>query len=70
MSNWQSATVESNGINIHYHRTGGNGPCVILIHGFTDNGRCWSRVARELQSDFDLIMPLSLIHISEPTRPY
>ena len=56
MEEWQNASVESNGINIHYHRTGGKGPTLLLIHGFTDNGLCWSRVAREMQAHYDLVM--------------
>lgn len=56
MDNWQSAWVESNGINIHYHRTGGPGPILLLIHGFTDNGLCWSRVARQLEANYDMLM--------------
>ena len=56
MEEWQNASVESNGINIHYHRTGGKGPTLLLIHGFTDNGLCWSRVAREMQTHYDLVM--------------
>ena len=52
MDNWQSAWVESNGINIHYHRTGGPYPVLLLIHGFTDNGLCWSRVDRQLETDY------------------
>lgn len=56
MDNWQSAWVESNGINIHYHRTGGPGPILLLIHGFTDNGLCWSRVARQLEANYDILM--------------
>ncbi|MEH6558828.1 MAG: alpha/beta hydrolase [Oceanicoccus sp.] len=56
MENWLSASVESNGINIHYHRTGSDAPALLFIHGFTDNGLCWSRVARELEADYDILM--------------
>jgi pimeloyl-ACP methyl ester carboxylesterase len=56
MDNWHSAWVESNGINIHYHRTGGPYPVLLLIHGFTDNGLCWSRVARQLEANYDILM--------------
>ena len=56
MDNWHSAWVESNGINIHYHRTGGPYPVLLLIHGLTDNGLCWSRVARQLEANYDILM--------------
>lgn len=39
-----------------YHRTGGDGPSLVLSHGLTDNGLCWSRLATVLAPDFDIIM--------------
>lgn len=54
---WQSAYVEANGIRIHYTRTGGNLPPLVLAHGITDNGACWTPVAAALQADYDIIMP-------------
>ncbi len=56
MSEWQSGSVDANGVTIHYTRTGGDKPVVVLAHGVTDNGLCWSPLARELEGDFDLIM--------------
>src|SRR5690348_672626 len=56
MAEWQSGSVDANGVTIHYTRTGGNKPVVVLAHGVTDNGLCWSPLARELENDFDLIM--------------
>ena len=53
---WESAFIEANGIRLHYHRTNGDGPVVVLAHGFSDNGRCWRRLAGALEDDFDLIM--------------
>ncbi len=55
--NWQSGEVTANGIRIHYTRTGGDRPPLVLAHGFTDNGLCWTPVADALQADFDVIMP-------------
>jgi len=57
MTEWQSGEVVANGITIHYHRTGGGGPPLVLNHGATDNGLCWLRLARELQGEYDIIMP-------------
>ena len=42
---------------MHYYRTGGGKPAMILLHGFTDNGLCWARVATVLEDKFDIIMP-------------
>jgi len=57
MSIWQSATLTVAGLPIHYHRTGGDGPPLVLVHGFSDNGACWTRLARDLAADYDIIMP-------------
>jgi pimeloyl-ACP methyl ester carboxylesterase len=53
---WESGDIDAGGIGIHYHRTGGGKPPVVLAHGITDNGLCWTRVARALETDYDLIM--------------
>lgn len=57
MATWQSATLQSNGIKLHYTRTGGDKPPIVLVHGFSDDGMCWIEVARALEGDYDLIMP-------------
>lgn len=54
--NWQNGTVKSNGIQIHYTRTGGDKPPMVLNHGAMDDGLCWTRVAKALEDDYDLIM--------------
>lgn len=56
MSNWQNDFVETNGIRVHYTRTGGDKPALVLLHGITDNGLCWGRVARALEADYDILM--------------
>ena len=55
-SDWFSGDVVANGIKLHYTRTGGDGPPVVLAHGITDNGLCWTRLAQALEGDYDLIM--------------
>ena len=57
VSDWSSGDIVANGIRIHYYRTGGDKPPLVLSHGSTDNGLCWTRVALVLEKDFDLIMP-------------
>ncbi|MFX0097956.1 MAG: alpha/beta fold hydrolase [Candidatus Hodarchaeota archaeon] len=54
--NWEDGSVQANGIKIHYLRTGGNKPQVLMLHGLGDNGACWSRVAMALEKDYDVIM--------------
>ena len=36
---------------------GGRGPKVVLVHGFTQTGASWARVARELEGDFEVVRP-------------
>jgi len=57
MTNWLSADVTFDGIRIHYYRTGGDKPPLILNHGATDDGLCWTPTARALEADYDVIMP-------------
>ena len=57
MGQWQSGDVTANGIKIHYTRTGGGKTPLVLNHGATDNGLCWTPVARALEADYDVTMP-------------
>ncbi len=56
MASWQSAELEANGLRLHYTRTGGDKPPLVLAHGFSDDGLCWTPVARALEGDYDVIM--------------
>lgn len=53
---WLEDTVIANGIGQHYYRTGGDKPALVLLHGFSENGLVWSRVARALEGEYDVIM--------------
>jgi len=57
MALWRTALCQTNGINLHYTRTGGSRPPLILLHGLTANGACWTAVARALEAEYDVIMP-------------
>ncbi len=48
--------VKTNGITLHYTRTGGDKPPIVLCHGIMDSGACWPRVAPVLSQTHDLIM--------------
>ena len=56
MSSWMQGDVSTNGMRMHYYRTGGDKPPLVLCHGFSDNGLCWTRVADALEADYDVIM--------------
>lgn len=57
MTDWNTAICETNQINMHYTRTGGNKSPLILLHGLMGNGACWTPVAQALESEYDVIMP-------------
>ena len=55
-ASWQAGDVEANGIRLHYTRTGGTKPPLVLAHGVTDDGLCWTPVARALEAEYDVVM--------------
>lgn len=57
MTDWSTGNCEANGINIHYTRTGGSKPPLILLHGLTANGACWTPLTHFIEGDYDVIMP-------------
>lgn len=57
MGGWTSGTCKANGIDVHYIRTGGSKPPVVLLHGLMLNGSCWTPLARALEEDYDVVMP-------------
>ncbi len=57
MAEWTQGDVITNGIRMHYYRTGdGSKPPLVLCHGGSDNGLCWTPVARALEDEYDIIM--------------
>jgi len=56
LAGWKSGDVIVNGLKMHYTRTGGAHPPLVLAHGFTDDGVCWSVVAEILAPAYDVIM--------------
>ena len=57
MVSWTTGTFKSNGIDMHYLRTGGNKPPIVLLHGLMLSGACWIPLAQALEKDYDVIMP-------------
>jgi N-formylmaleamate deformylase len=57
MTSRMSGVCAANGVNIHYLRTGGAKPPLVLLHGLTGSGACWTPSARALESEYDLVMP-------------
>jgi N-formylmaleamate deformylase len=69
MTNWTTGFCEANGIHIHYLRTGGSKPPVVLLHGLTGSGACWSLLARALEGEYDVVMPDARAHGNSSTPP-
>ena len=68
---WTDGYVMANGIRIHYWRTGGTGkPPLVLAHGSSDDGLCWTNLAKELTDRYDIIMFDARGHgLSDPPTP-
>lgn len=49
-------SIPRQGVHIHYYRTGGEKPPIIMLHGLTDNGLCWNRIPVLLEAEYDVIM--------------
>jgi pimeloyl-ACP methyl ester carboxylesterase len=47
--------VEANGVTLFYTRSG-ELPPVLLAHGFSDGGPCWTLIAEALAPAYDLIV--------------
>ena len=57
MAHWTDGYVTSNGFRMHYVHTGGDKTALVLSHGITDDGLCWTRFAKAMESEYDVIMP-------------
>lgn len=63
MTDWSDHDLSINGLTIHYYRMGTRDkPPVVLLHGFSDSGLAWTRLARDLAPEYDLIMPDAVSH--------
>jgi pimeloyl-ACP methyl ester carboxylesterase len=69
-SGWTDGYVMANGIRIHYWRTGGDKPALVMAHGSSDDALCWTNLAREFQDRYDIIMFDARGHgLSDPPAP-
>jgi len=56
MSSENAGPTDARAPALHAKRLG-NGPPVVLVHGFTQTGDSWSEIARDLAGEFEMIMP-------------
>lgn len=58
LAHWTDHFVDVNGSRFHYVRSGhGDKPALVLAHGYSDSGLCWSALAQALEADWDVILP-------------
>jgi pimeloyl-ACP methyl ester carboxylesterase len=55
-SDFHSREITTNGMTMHV-RIGGNGPAVVLLHGYGETGDMWAPLAAELASKHTVIVP-------------
>jgi pimeloyl-ACP methyl ester carboxylesterase len=56
MAGWESGYVDVEQLRLHYTRTGGALPPLVLAHGVGDDALCWTTVAEALAPAFDVVM--------------
>jgi pimeloyl-ACP methyl ester carboxylesterase len=69
---WTDGYAYANGIRIHYyHALPAQGkPVMVMVHGVTDNGLCWTTLALKLQDSYDIYMLDARGHgLSDPFTP-
>jgi pimeloyl-ACP methyl ester carboxylesterase len=69
-AHWTDGYVLTNGIRMHYWRAAGAGKVsLVLAHGSSDDGLCWTNFAKELESTFDIVMIDARGHgLSDPPK--
>lgn len=55
-SSFKTQIIKTNGTEL-YVRVGGQGPAVVLLHGFGDTGEMWAPIAAKLVANHTVIVP-------------
>ncbi|WP_457938236.1 alpha/beta fold hydrolase [Mesorhizobium sp. 10J20-29] len=55
-ASFETRDIETNGATIHV-RFGGQGPAVVLLHGYGETGDMWAPMAGELARDHTVVVP-------------
>src|SRR5688572_10727642 len=70
---WSDGYVYANGIRIHYYHAvpASEKPVIVMVHGVTDNGLCWTTLTWKLQKSYDIYMLDARGHgLSDPFTSY
>ncbi len=71
-SGWSDGYVFANGIRVHYYHAVPNPGkrVIVMAHGVSDNGLCWTTLTQKLQGDYDIYMVDARGHgLSDPPTP-
>ncbi len=73
-THWTEYDLDIDDGVLHYLRTGnGRKPPLVLVHGFSDNARCWLQTALDLEGEYDIVLPDARGHglsaRAEPDQP-
>src|SRR5580692_8997006 len=55
-SSFHTEEIKTNGTSLHV-RVGGQGPAVVMLHGFGDTGDMWAPAAAVLAKDHTVVVP-------------
>lgn len=69
---WSDGYVYANGIRLHYYRAvpAPEKPVMVMVHGITDNGLCWTTLTLKLQDNYDIYLLDARGHgLSDPFTP-
>lgn len=69
---WSDGYVYDNGVRIHYYHALPNPgkTVIVMVHGVTDNGLCWTTLTWKLQDSYDIYMLDTRGHgLSDPFMP-
>lgn len=69
---WSDRYVYVNGIRIHYYHAipATEKPVIVMVHGVTDNGLCWTTLSLKLQDKYNIYMLDTRAHgLSDPFTP-
>ncbi|NLO01105.1 MAG: alpha/beta hydrolase [Bacteroidales bacterium] len=69
---WSDQFAYVNGVRIHYYHAvpAPDKPVIVMVHGVTDNGLCWTDVSLKLQDSYDIYMLDARGHgLSDPFLP-
>ena len=69
---WSDGYVYANGVRLHYYhaKPAPGKPVIVMCHGVTDNGLCWTTLTWKLQDAYDIYMLDTRGHgLSDPFTP-